>query len=973
MTRVPVWQTAFNAGELSPLILGQFELAKYKNGCKQLINANPMIQGPAQKRNGSYYTATSKNNGLFWMFEFIYDRFDSYVVEAGPNYFRFYRNRAQVVTGGGQPYTLSTPYSWSNLTDTNDGTLNLRIFQSADVIYICTNDGSLPAYTLTRIADNNWTLAPYTAVGGPFQPENITATTVYASAQTGSVTLTASAPIFNAAHVGMLFKMAPSTLQYLNEWEPNKQIFLNQRIRANGNTYLAVSPTPVGVPWPGSSIGQGQGGSAQANLATAIAVDIQNGNTAPYLAAVEVMFTLVGGLPANYAGINTALNVAVAAGGTPAAIATAQTAIYGLNGLLGAWSGAGAGLYTGTVQPTHDDSVRYDGTGTCADPFTTVPAVVACGVAWQFEDPGYGVVLITSVPNSTTAVGTVQPFRAGLINTPALPFFCTSIVFPTTNWAFGAWGTAAGANNPSNVAFYRNRLCFGAANGFFSSVSLSFNEFYATTNGQTLPDNAISTYIEEQGAQISWMLPLDALSIGTAGGEVTCAEQNISNAFGPTNIKITPQTNYGSHGSTPIRIGNAIFFIDATGVILRKIENNQQSAWTGQNSAPSQVDLAEHILKPGCIQIKYAPLPFPAIIAPRYDGVVAHFSYDKDEEIFAWSKYFLGGHQDDARSLPAKVFCCATIPNPQGNGTDIYLGVERRVNNATLRTIEIIREQLAAPVRMPVESKDSWLRRLNDWQCDQFRVDCGLTHDAPVAVTAMALTNPLRITAPGHGFANGTHARLDGITSAPQLNARKFTVSNATANTFTINFDGTQLAPFAAFTAPFGSGPVVRQYVSAVSGLAQLIGETVAVCVDGAAHPPVTVDSAGRIALKYPGCRVHAGQAYSMILDILAPPAPGQSGHTEGTVQHVDHIIVRFNNTLGGWFGSDVDSLKPVNFRAVTDPLGLASPAFTGIKFVEIDEDWDRERSLTFVHSDPLPCTVCAMGYIIDAEEDVAK
>ena len=83
MSRETVWQSSFNAGELSPLILGQFNLERYKNGCKRIENATPLIQGPLQKRNGSKYVAATKNVGSFWYWEFYKNRFDTYVLEFG--------------------------------------------------------------------------------------------------------------------------------------------------------------------------------------------------------------------------------------------------------------------------------------------------------------------------------------------------------------------------------------------------------------------------------------------------------------------------------------------------------------------------------------------------------------------------------------------------------------------------------------------------------------------------------------------------------------------------------------------------------------------------------------------------------------------------------------------------------------------------------------------------------------------------
>ena len=51
MRAAPI-QTAFNGGELSPLIRGRVDVAKYANGCERMQGFMPTIQGPAIARPG---------------------------------------------------------------------------------------------------------------------------------------------------------------------------------------------------------------------------------------------------------------------------------------------------------------------------------------------------------------------------------------------------------------------------------------------------------------------------------------------------------------------------------------------------------------------------------------------------------------------------------------------------------------------------------------------------------------------------------------------------------------------------------------------------------------------------------------------------------------------------------------------------------------------------------------------------------
>jgi hypothetical protein len=98
--------------------------------------------------------------------------------------------------------TVPTPWQAADLS-------HLRIDQSADVLFVaCTG------YQQRRIerrgnhpAGRSWSVATYAPTDGPFRVQNISPTTIAASATTGNITLTASAAMFKQTHVGALFSV----------------------------------------------------------------------------------------------------------------------------------------------------------------------------------------------------------------------------------------------------------------------------------------------------------------------------------------------------------------------------------------------------------------------------------------------------------------------------------------------------------------------------------------------------------------------------------------------------------------------------------------------------------------------------------------------------------------------------------------------------------------------------------------------
>jgi len=91
---------SFSAGELY-LLSTREDLAKYQSGCSVMENMIPMPQGGAQKRPGTKYVATAKDSTAVRLLPFQYSTEQSYVIEAGNQYMRFFADNAAVLHGVG--------------------------------------------------------------------------------------------------------------------------------------------------------------------------------------------------------------------------------------------------------------------------------------------------------------------------------------------------------------------------------------------------------------------------------------------------------------------------------------------------------------------------------------------------------------------------------------------------------------------------------------------------------------------------------------------------------------------------------------------------------------------------------------------------------------------------------------------------------------------------------------------------------
>ena len=243
----------FNSGEMSPLLAGRVGFDKYPNGASILENFIPTTQGPNQRRAGTRFVYQVKDSvKKVLLVPFEYSVTQAYMLEFGDYYVRFYTWDAVtkvrgILTSGGVPVEVVTPYSEADLRYA-DGTPRLRYVQSGDFLYLA-HSGYQPRI-LKRLSATSFLLSLFEAAGGPWKSLNDTATTVYASAETGSVTLTASAAIFQAVHVGSLFYLESRDLNAISAWEVGHTVAVGERARSDGKTYEALNASKTGTSRP---------------------------------------------------------------------------------------------------------------------------------------------------------------------------------------------------------------------------------------------------------------------------------------------------------------------------------------------------------------------------------------------------------------------------------------------------------------------------------------------------------------------------------------------------------------------------------------------------------------------------------------------------------------------------------------------------------------------------------------------------
>lgn len=159
MPRVTPIINTFAAGELSPFLDGRTDIQAYYNGAKTVENFFILPYGCLMRRPGTYYVAEVKDSDdKTRIIPFSFSTTQSYIIEIGDAYMRFYKDQGQIASGG-SPYEITSPYAIADVFD-------LQFAQEADTMYIV--HPSYKPQKLTRTGHTAWTIGDYEPTTDPF-------------------------------------------------------------------------------------------------------------------------------------------------------------------------------------------------------------------------------------------------------------------------------------------------------------------------------------------------------------------------------------------------------------------------------------------------------------------------------------------------------------------------------------------------------------------------------------------------------------------------------------------------------------------------------------------------------------------------------------------------------------------------------------------------------------------------------------
>ena len=345
----------------------------------------------------------------------------------------------------------------------------------------------------------------------------------------------------------------------------------------------------------------------------------------------------------------------------------------------------------------YDDVNTTDTTLTLSGTSGTV-TVTASAVTGINDDEGFkstdvGRLIRFKDPAGNWTWLTITVFTSTTVVTATVDGETASAGTATTDWRLGIWSETTGY--PSTVSFHQNRLVWGGGGSNpqridFSKIN-SYNDYAPTDrDGTIVADRAFSVVLASNKVNaIQWLDDHEkGFLVGTTGGEWVIGEPSASTGLSATNVKAVRPSTYGSAKIAPVSSGEATLFVQSSG---RKVREMAYVFESDGFRAPDMTSLAEHITETGIVEMAYQQEPHNIIWAVRTDGQLLGFTYDRGQQVTGWHRHKIGG-SSDAAGTHAKVESIASVPNPNQDGDDLIMVVQRYVNGQVMRYVEYLED-----------------------------------------------------------------------------------------------------------------------------------------------------------------------------------------------------------------------------------------------------------------------------------------
>lgn len=644
-------QTAFTAGEFSPKMLARVDLSKYDSGAETLENFLIMPWGGIRKRGGTKFIGNTRDDAAGRIVSFVRSNDQAYVLEFTDLNVRMYASDG-VVAETGITITGATQANPVVITAANT-------YSNGDRVLISGVGGMFELnnreFTVANVSGSDFELSgvdgsAYTAfTSGGTSSKIVDVTTPYTLADIQSLSFTQSADTLYIAHPDY----APRTLvrNSATSWTISTAAIENgpfRDINVDDSITLYLSG--------GSATSYG----SYAKGATGVTMSASSGVfTSGHVGSLWRLYTNEEGRGwSQLVGDKTTISTnSLYENAGNVYVCTADTM------KSGKWDPS-MSLPThtrGTVRIYEDGNTsRY------AD--------------MKYIHDGSVIVKVTAYTSATVVTVSIERNDA--------PREVIGSSNRTEFWEEGALSTERGW--PAKVTFFEERLVFGNSTTQPQTVWMSRSgAFLDFLDGEDDDRSITISILSDAVDAIQWMNGGRVLSFGTTNGEYIVTGETFTKPLTPVTATSRRQTAYGSADNVvPARVGEVVIFAQRYGVNSNAAQVIRESAYDFQKdgySARNITILSDHITADGVREFAYQANPYSVLWARRTDGQAASLTYEREQDVFGWSRQIVGG-VSDASDTAAIIEGMAGIPGADGD--EVWLLVQRYVNGGTVRHIE---------------------------------------------------------------------------------------------------------------------------------------------------------------------------------------------------------------------------------------------------------------------------------------------
>ncbi len=239
----------------------------------------------------------------------------------------------------------------------------------------------------------------------------------------------------------------------------------------------------------------------------------------------------------------------------------------------------------------------------------------------------------------------------------------------TTNWREGEWSAFRGF--PRDVGFQDGRLWWLGKDLVWASVSDDYAIFDDATEGDSAP--IIRSVATGPADGNVWLSMLYRMFIASATQVNQVRASSLDEPVTAKLFGVRLVDDIGAADIAPIAIGSRGVFVGRSSVDLYEIGF---TGAVGDFGISLLSRLNPDILQAGVVKLEPQRRPEPRLWCVLGDGTVAVLTYNRDEEVIAWTTFETDGFVEDV----------CVMPNVLED--DVYLVVNRLMNGGFTRRIE---------------------------------------------------------------------------------------------------------------------------------------------------------------------------------------------------------------------------------------------------------------------------------------------